>query len=389
MKDLLINPYSFDAYKVTRDSQGRALVDAKIMKVGRLKYDDGQGGTFYGNITLAELKKAAKTANLKPVTIKHPPGLVKPSDVTKYQEGFSADGFKVEERDGEQWLVGRLVLQSEKAIETAESGKFGISAGYNRKAVRTNEKGVFDFINIDINHTAIGVDNPRAEGAGLSLDEASNTTGKVYSFAEQQPPKQREIMKLKRTQNAVSVGSFSMDEAPIEYEQESENAIDKMVDRESQLVGALTAAQTSLDEATTDTEKQVGDLSGENKGLKSQIEELETKMKGMISMDDIEGRVKELSDIQAVATLHKIDVKFATPFDGKKSIVEKVYSGQSFDDSEIEGAYKTIQTNEKDTAERLKSKKALENHNVVSMDDRKVGISKVDISALKRQTKKA
>ena len=61
MKELLINPWSFDNYTVKKDSQGRATLTAKIMKAGKLKYKTPSGHTFYGKISLDELKKAALT----------------------------------------------------------------------------------------------------------------------------------------------------------------------------------------------------------------------------------------------------------------------------------------------------------------------------------------
>ncbi len=387
MKYLLTNPYSFDAVTVERDSQGRGVVSAKIMKAGRLKYQDEKGNTFYGNISLEELKKAAPSAGMKPITIKHPPGLVKPSDVTRYQEGVSADGYEVKEIDGEQWLVGPAILQSDLAIKTAETGKLGVSSAYNRKAVPTGTKGEFDFIDIDINHIAIGCDNPRAEGAGISLDEAEEDSAKIYSFAKAAKPKKKEVI-MKRVLNAVKVGDFSLDEAPITYDEEgtgTEQAIAKFQERETKSVLHMSKMQESMDEAEETHKTALGTATGENKALKKQVEDLETKQKTMISMDDLDAKVGELAEVKEQAVFHKVKDAFGTPFDGKKLVVAAVFPDESFDDSEIEGAYKTIKGNAKDSAEMRKSKEALKNQRDQSMDSGdKVSYSQIDIQAIKK-----
>jgi len=385
MKKLLMGPYSFDALKVEKDSNGRAIVRAKIMKAGRLRYITPDGKAFYGNISLQELKKAALTASLKPVTVMHPPGLLKPSDVTAYQEGVSADGYDVEKIDGEDWLVGNLVLQSEKAINTAEEGETGVSAGYKRSAIPTDVEGEFDFKDIDINHIAIGCKNPRAAGAGLSLDEAEDDSARIYSFATQQKTKKEVKMKYKL--NAVKVGAFSLDEAPIEYnDDDSSTAIDVMVGREGKMVENMQKIQTSMDDAETVHVAAVGELSGENKGLKVKIEELEKKQEGMVSLDDIDARVEEMSGIRAVADKYDIKVEFKTPAEGQRAIVEGVYPDQSFDDAEIPGAYKTITVDEKDVKEVLKSKKALKKGQSLDSGER-VSLSQIDADELIKRKK--
>lgn len=386
MKQLLINPYSFDAYKVEKDSQGRAIVNAAIMTTGRLKYKNKNGDVFYGNIELGELEKAVPTANLKPITIKHPPNMLRPSDVTKHQKGFSADGYSIKEIDGKPWLFGPVVLNSEEALNVAESGKLGVSAGYFRDAEPTGIDGEFNFKNIDINHIAIGCDNPRAEGAGLSLDEAEDDSAKIYSFAKAAKPKKKEVI-MKRVLNAVKVGEFSLDEAPIEYDEAgtgTEQAIVKFQERETKMTSHMSKIQESMDNAEETHKTALGDATGENKVLKAKVEELEEKQKTMISMDDLDSKVGELAEVKELAVFHKVTEKFGTPFDGKKLVVNAVYPDESFDDSEIEGAYKGIKGNSKDSAAMRKSKEALaKKQQGGSMDSGdKVSFSQIDVQAI-------
>ncbi len=389
MKELITNPYSFDTYKVERNRHGQAVVTAKIMKAGRLKYQDKNGKIFHGNITLDGLNKAASTAKLKPVTIKHPPQLLTPEDVSHYQEGMSADDFKVESVDGEDWLVGSLVLTTERAIKTAEDGKLGVSAGYFRfdnDEAKFDENGDLDF-SPDINHIAIGCDNPRAEGASISLDEAEDDSARIYSFAEkQQITPKHEVSRMKEKLSAVKVGALSMDEAQIEYDEaESKNAIEVLRSREDVIVAHVNAMQESMDNMAKEHEQAIGDLSGENKGLSAKVEELEKEKENMVSLDDLDALVQERSEIQADLDARGIKETFKTILEGKKMVVVHDFPNRSFDDSEIDGAYKTRNVDEKDMAERAKSKKALAGVQNNSMDSgNKVSYSQVSIAAIKR-----
>jgi len=392
MKELLINPWSFDNYSVVRDSQGRATLKAKIMKAGKLRYKTPSGHIFYGNISLDELKKAGLTASMKPVTVKHPPGLLTPKDVTKYQEGMSTDGYAVEEIKGEQWLVGPLLLQSEKAIETAESGEVGVSTGYARKAVPTSEKGVFDFTDIDINHIAIGCSNPRAEGAGLSLDEAEDDSARMYSFAKTAKPQKQEVSIMKQKLNAVKVGDYSLDEAPIEYDEGGKGAEETVLTfqrRENSLVTQLGKVQESMDSAEIASGEKIGELTGANTILTEQNEALKKQVGEMVSVDDIDELVNSLAEVHEVAELNGVEGKFKTETEGIKAIVDKVSPGHSLDDSELRGAYAVIKGNPKDAKEMRKSKEALSKlkNEGGSLDSKgkKVSITQVDIVAMRKR----
>lgn len=391
MKQLITNPYSFDAYEVKKDSQGRGIVRARIMTTGRLKYIDKNGNVFFGNISLDELKSAKErnTASLKPITVRHPPGMLSPSDVTKYQEGMSGEGFVIEEYDGKPWLVGPVVLQTDTAISAAENGEFGVSSGYQRKAVPTGVDGEFDFKDIDINHIAIACKNPRAEGASISLDEAEDDSARIYSFANQQKPKKKEVI-MKQKLIAVKVGDFSLDEASIEYDETgtgTEHAIAKYDERETKLVEKLELTQASMDNAQIEHDQAIGDLSGENKVLKAKLEELEKEKEGMVSLDDIDTMVEERAEIQNGLDTRGIKSEFKTVLEGKRLVVEHDFPNVSFDDAQIDGAYKTRNLNEGDLNERRKSKEALLKlkNGDHSMDSgNRISFSQLDIKAMIR-----
>ncbi|GAF70155.1 unnamed protein product, partial [marine sediment metagenome] len=330
MKQLITNPYildqySFDTKELIEDRHGRITVPAKIMKVGQLKYMTPSGQEIYANISFDDLEKAKATITNKPVTIGHPPVMLNPDNVMKYQQGISADNARIEEIDGEQWLVNDLILQTTKAKNTVKEGKLGISAGYYRDAV-SKGLNVVDFKSIDGNHIAIGSPSPRAKGAGISLDSSESDFGQIIDLDTQQPTKGVGIMKRKL--NAVSQG-FSMDEASIDHADDAGTiaAFDLMETREKTLVlqarDQIEKQNKSFDDMKTDLETKNSELSGESKALKTQVDELTEAAKDTISMDDALEYGKKFNSVETACKKRGIETEFKTIEAGMRLCVEK------------------------------------------------------------------
>lgn len=385
--NLLTNPYSFDEIdpeKIKPDIHGRVKVRAKIMTTGKLKYIGPDGKPWIANVRLEDLEKARSTLAYKPVTIKHPPALLDGASVTAYQEGVSADNGAIEEIDGKQWLVSDLILQSDRAINTAKEGKLGVSAGYYRKALPANGNE-FDFSDIDINHIAIGCLNPRAEGAEIySLDDAESEAGMLYPAKQQNPTK--EVKQMKQTLNAVEVGAFSLDEAQIDYEEGSEGAVKTFQNREKKLVKQIKDLQVSMDDKEQEHKEKFGEVSGDLKVKNAKIEELEKKLEDSVSMDDVGEYADNLSKVREEAKFWGIKDEVKDIGEGMRLVCETARPGISFDDEEIPGAYKGIVSDKKQTKKKIESDKALANAS--SMDDKtKVSFSQLDIGMLRKSKK--
>lgn len=385
---LITNPYSLDDCKLEFDRNGYGHAQAKIMKVGQLKYVDQKGQTYFADVSLDELEKVKNTAVPIDITIRHPKDLLSPSDVQKSSHGSTLGKPEIREIDGEQWLVDGVILKTEEAIKTAQSGQLGTSAGYWRDAIKINEGNV-KFEDIVPNHLAIGCFNPRAKGAELfSLDSSDSENGRIYELDKQQP--KLGVKMAKWILNAVKGQGYSLDEAPIEYADESQSAVDKLVSREKDLIKQVDAEiesqKKSFDEIKTDLESKNGELSGENKALKTQIDELKKKVENSISMDEVKAISKEIAVVQSECDVRGIETEFETILDGQRLCVEKDNPGVSFDDAEIPGAFKTLKKiDPKDAAEIKKSKAALNKAKEGSMDSvDKVSLSQIDMAALKR-----
>lgn len=388
---LIQNPYSLDECKLEFDKNGYGHAKAKIMKVGQLKYVDQNGKIFFADISLDELEKVKNTAVPIDITIRHPSDLLSPEDVQKNSHGTTLGKPEIQEIDGEQWLVDGVILKTKASIKVAESDQLGTSAGYWRDAVKVNEGNV-KFEDIVPNHLAIGCFSPRAKGAELfSLDSSDSEHGRIFELDKQQS--QKKEVRMKRTLNAVKGQGYSLDEALIDYADESDKVVEEMVMRQKALIGQfdteLDKQKKSFDEKVEAIEKEKSTLKGANTVLAEEKETLEKNMEKMISMDEVEKRISDMAEVKNVlkSLYGKEEVpEFKSPIDGVKLALEKKHPGTSFDnDDAMWGAFTIMKGNSKDNAEMQKSREALANRDQHSMDDKqKVSLSQISIDALRK-----
>ena len=108
---------------VTKTSSGGLRVTGRVGRVGILDYDTHkefrpEDEAFKGD-SLASLEDA-------PLTLNHPPGLVKPEDFEKYAIGHVRDV----RRDGD-FISATIVVQSKKGLSAIHMGLRELSCGYN------------------------------------------------------------------------------------------------------------------------------------------------------------------------------------------------------------------------------------------------------------------
>lgn len=104
----------------------------------------------------------------KPVTIEHPDDFVNSSNYDKLAVGFVRDVSK-KKVNGQDVLVGNLIITKNDAIKIIKDGKKFLSCGYDCDIVEKD--GEFYQKNIRGNHVAL-CDNPRA-GITMIIDEDS------------------------------------------------------------------------------------------------------------------------------------------------------------------------------------------------------------------------
>ncbi len=369
MRDLVIKGYSNDAV-YEEDANGAIRVSARVMKTGLLKYTDPRGVNYTANISEQELENSISTAGLKPIIHLHGKDMIDPDNyrdqMSERGVGTSAENFRVEEKDGEQWLVGDFVIQNKDEIELVkkakvENKKVWVSSGYYRDPVQTGASS-FDFKNIKFNHYALNVGTPRAKGA--SLDSIDAIIGETQN-----------------NKNEVNMKYVLADEMPVEYDEKPSGAIDIFKSRENKLKDEVQLQHSIIAE----NKKSMDDAAGKIQGFELQIAELNKKLENTCSMDDLDTKVQELTDVKADATERGVDIKECkNVFEVKKKAVETVFD-KSFDDALVEGAYSALPAI-KDSKDIIKSKEKLTNAGKKSMDS-VVSISRMSPNEIKHRIK--
>jgi len=160
-----------------RTPQGFLKAPLYATRTGVFKYRTPKGDTI-GELRLAEeVFKPESMATLAsvPVTLRHPPDLVSPSNFPKYGKGYLLESVS---QDGDK-IAATAIIADEQAIKAVEEGMREVSCGYT--ADLEPAEGIFEgepyqFIqrNIRYNHLAI-VDRGRAgPEVALRLDSDDN-----------------------------------------------------------------------------------------------------------------------------------------------------------------------------------------------------------------------
>jgi hypothetical protein len=274
------------------------------------------------------------------------------NDYRKYTIGVSSENLSIKSFDGVNWIYGDLIIQDQEGIDLIKSkknngDKIYISAGYWRDKYSLDSKTAI-FKNIVVNHIAIGVYIPRANGA--SLDSKINKTKTIEV--------KKEIMTIKKT--LLKNNDYSIDSLDIEYDESQENVINSLLLREQKILDAA-------DKNKSEFLKSMDEAEGAKQALEAKIKDLEKKLENSFSKDEFE----EYEKVKENAVKHGVTEKFKDIKEGKRLTLEKVYN-KSFDEKHIDGAYAVLEadaTSEKAKADN-KLNDFLEKKNNTSFDSK-------------------
>lgn len=148
-----------EARSAEKTLQGFLRVPAYVTRTGVFTYKTGEGKTIREYRPASEVfsKESMDSLAGAPVTLKHPPQMLSPKNVKKYQVGYAIEKAK---QDGDKISIALVVADEDAINAIEESGLREVSCGYYADSVP--ESGVFDgqaydFIqkNIRYNHIAI------------------------------------------------------------------------------------------------------------------------------------------------------------------------------------------------------------------------------------------
>jgi hypothetical protein len=161
--------------KPERTPQGFLRVDAMVARVGVLEYRNPNGSIRRELRLPEEVRSPESLAGFEGIsaTDGHPTVLVDAGNARALESGTVTGAARM---DGD-WVIAPMVIKDPKLIAKIESGKTGVSAGYEIREDHTPGVhpvyGPYDLIQRDItpNHIACAVAVPRAgSGAHIRMD---------------------------------------------------------------------------------------------------------------------------------------------------------------------------------------------------------------------------
>lgn len=285
----------------------------------------------------------------KSITDNHPSEFVSSKNETELGKG-SVSTISTYNKDGIDYVKGKLTIKDEKTIKKALAGKVELSPGYTQELVK--EKGEFqgrqyDFkqTDIKINHVAL-VDKGRCEGnCKITTDKHSIINNKNFKKGKSMP-------------KLIIDG--------VEHE---------LNDCVAKHIGSLTSKVKSQDEELKKKDEENEKLKGENAKQKEDMEEEKKKTSDSV----FDALVSEKVALMKTADSLKVDVKVEDSIiNMKKAIIAKDSKIDLTDKSDefIDGMYNYVIESIDSVKEKKESIKDSQSKAFDGFDVKPNGISK-------------
>ncbi|OJF97587.1 DUF2213 domain-containing protein [Pararhizobium antarcticum] len=279
-----------------RTADGYLVAEAKAVRTGVQLYSGKEVGRedlsvvrVYRGADQVFAQDSLQSFTHAPVTNDHPAESVTAENWKALAVGEVSTAAK---RDGD-WVMLPLILKDAKAIQSVESGKRELSAGYvcelDWTAGVTADGQAFDAQqkNIKINHLAL-VDRARA-GSQARIGDGAGSWG-VSPVTNDHKPEKEKIMTLK---------TVTVDGIPVEVTDQGAIVITTLQTRLADAVAKLTATETAHQTAIAAKDAELAKKDAELDATKSKV----------LSDADLDKKVQARADLIAVAKTIAKDVK--------------------------------------------------------------------------------
>ncbi len=267
---------------------------------------------------------SVNTLKQRPIVDNHPmSGHVSPNNIKHLQIGLC--GTETERTDDDHLKISLLIQDAGAISKITKGDKTELSCGYHADVVA--EEGEYkgeryDHVqkNIKYNHLAL-VNKGRAGSKARIYLDAEDAASNDFEIEPKREIKidKVNIMKIKR--NAINTNGFKLDAATIEIADESENAVQGVLDHLDKAVGVILTLESKVDA-----------LSSEKEALQGKCDQLEEdKSKGLDPVK-LDAMVSERADLCGLAEhLGMTDYAKLDSAGIKRAIVEKANEGLKLD----------------------------------------------------------
>jgi hypothetical protein len=279
-----------------RTTDGYLIAEAKAVRTGIQLYLGDEVGKpelktvrVYRPAEEVFADKSLQSFTHAPVTVNHPDESVNAGNWKDLAVGEVSTAAK---KDGD-WVWLPLILKDAAAIDSVETGKRELSAGYECQLDwtpgTTADGQPFDAVqrNIKINHLAI-VDRARA-GSQARIGDGAGNWGASPVTTDHNPEKEK-IMTLK---------TVTVDGIPVEVTDQGAIVITTLQSRLADAVAKITATETAHQTAIAAKDAEIAKKDAELDATKAKV----------LSDADLDKKVQARADLIAVAKTIAKDVK--------------------------------------------------------------------------------
>jgi len=308
--------------RAERTPQGFLRVPAYVTRTGVFTYKTGDGKIIreFRPATEVFSKESMDSLAGAPVTLKHPPAMLTPKNVKKYQVGYAIEQPK---QDGDKIAIP-LVVADESAIDAVEkSGLREVSCGYYADSVQ--EAGIFegqayDFVqkSIRYNHIAIVEKGRAGRDVRICLDAADAVMKLDAEEVEEEPVIDKEPVEEPKVENitihgkefqvspelktAISAEMNKSKETMDEFTKTKELVTTLQKEKED-LTKAQEATQAKLDVANEELKKRVDSAPDEKKILEF--------AKARMGLEKVASHILPKEQVEKLDSMNDADIKRA------------------------------------------------------------------------------
>lgn len=296
MKTQVIRFDKGELQNAEKTPQGFLRVPVYATRAGVFNYKNGDGKIIRELRPPEEVFKADSLQSLSgaPFTLRHPPEMITPKNVSKYQKGHVLESIR---QDGDK-VACSVIISDADAIAAVEAGMREVSCGYHADIF--DEAGVFQGQPYDVVQRNIRYNHLAATDKGRAGPEVRIRLDAADAVMEQD---QSTTTKEEKTEmEKISIGGKEF-----EVPKDAKTAIESEQAKAKETATKLDAAQTevsTLKKNNEDLSKSNSDLTKSNETVQAKLDTATDELKKRTDSTADEGKIRDL--VKSRVALEKV-----------------------------------------------------------------------------------
>ena len=270
MKTQVIRYDHGELQKAEKTPQGFLRVPVYATRSGVFTYRTGDGKVIRELRPPEEVFKADSLHSLSgaPFTLRHPPEMLNPKNVSKYQKGHVLENIR---QDGDKVLCS-VVISDADAIEAVENGLREVSCGYHADIF--DEAGIYQGQPYDVVQRNIRYNHLAATEKGRGGPEIRIRLDAADAVMEQDDPTQTTPHKEKNYMDKIMIGGKEF-----EVSKDAKAAIEVELQKTTTKLDSANTEITTLKKNNEDLAKTNSDLTKANETVQAKLDAASDELK--------------------------------------------------------------------------------------------------------------